>query len=135
MARSIKVESNPSAARVEIYDDGELIDEITTPGRFYLFQDRNLTMIISKPGYRTTTQTIRFRYSGVRATVSAVSGVFCLMMPTAVDFFSGAMKVPEKQVYTIALEPLEEGEREIEFDVLIHQDGSLVVQSTAHHSP
>lgn len=123
------METTPANAKVEIFDERELIEEFETPGRFYLFRDRNLTMIISKPGYRTTTEDIRFRYSPVRAGVAATFGFICLMMPAAVDFLSGAMRVPEKQVYTVKLEPLKEGEEEIQFDISYLNDGTVLVQS------
>ena len=135
LARSIKVETTPANAKVEIFDERELIEEFETPGRFYLFRDRNLTMIISKPGYRTTTEDIRFRYSPVRAGVAATFGFICLMMPAAVDFLSGAMRVPEKQVFTVELEPLREGEEEIQIDVSYLEDGTVLVQSRSSVAP
>ncbi|HBS04869.1 MAG TPA: hypothetical protein DEA96_07895 [Leptospiraceae bacterium] len=130
LARSIKVKTSPEGAKVEIFDERELIDDFTTPGRFYLFRDRNLTMIISKPGYRTTTEDIRFRYSPVRTGVATVTGLGCLMMPTAVDFLTGALRVPEKQVFSITLEPLQEGEEEIQFDVQLQEDNSVLVSAS-----
>lgn len=134
LARSIKVETNPSGARVEIFDESELVEEITTPGRFYLFKDRNLTMIISKAGYRTTTADIRFQYSGVRMGVAAITGLGCFMIPTGVDFFSGVLRVPKKQVHSITLQPLKEGEEEIKFDVLLQEDGTVLVHSADRES-
>ena len=130
LARSIKVKTSPQGAKVEIFDERELIDDFTTPGRFYLFRDRNLTMIISKPGYRTTTEDIRFRYSPVRTGVATFTGLGCLMMPTAIDFLTGALRVPEKQVFSITLEPLKEGEEEIQFDVQLQDDNSVLVSAS-----
>ncbi|MBI40694.1 MAG: hypothetical protein CMF59_13935 [Leptospiraceae bacterium] len=129
LARSIKVKTNPAGAKVEIFDERELIEDFTTPGRFYLFKDRNLTMIISKPGYRTTTQDIRFYYSPVRTGLAAATGIGCMMIAPAVDFLTGALRVPRKQVFSVTLEPLKEGEEEIQFDVQLQDDGTVLVSS------
>lgn len=131
LARSVKVATAPAGARVEVFDERELIAEFTTPGRFYLFKDRNVTMIISKDGYRTETADVRFKYSPVRAFVTAITGYACLMVPAGVDLLTGAIRVPTKQVHTIELQPLKEGEREIHIDVRLERDDLITVSTNA----
>lgn len=118
LSRSIKVESNPPSARAQLYDEGELVDEVFTPGRIYLFRVRNLTLKVSRPGYKTVTVPIRFKYSPVRLTIAGLMGCTCLLIPTGLDFLSGATEVPAQNVYTVTLEPEDGSEHSIELQVI-----------------
>lgn len=101
--RSFKVNTEPSGATVEVFRDGEKIDQITTPGRIYITRSGDLVLKISKPGYSTQEVTVPFVFSPVRSSVSFFGGMFCIMIPFGVDYATGVLMVPAKSKYNITL--------------------------------
>lgn len=101
--RSVKVETTPESALVEVFHEGSKIHEMRSPGRIQLFRSRDLILRISAPGYQTREVAVNFQPSMTRYTFSFASGVFCLFIPFGVDYLTGVMEVPTPQEYRVVL--------------------------------
>ncbi|MBU43743.1 MAG: hypothetical protein CMN76_11025 [Spirochaetaceae bacterium] len=101
--RSVKVKSEPEQAVVEVFRDGEKISEITTPGRIYVLKTEELTLKISREGYRPRTVKVPFVDSTTRTVFAFSAGMLCFLIPFAVDYNTGVLQVPEKYEYEIQL--------------------------------
>lgn len=126
IARSIKIESEPSVAEASLYDEGELIDRITTPGRIYLYRVRNLTLKVSKPGYETATVPIRFTESPLRIGISGLTSAVCGFWPAGIDLLTGAAEVPRQDVYSVVLEPEDGSKQSLRIQVVTDRSEILV---------
>ena len=103
--RSFRVVTSPERANVQIFRDGKLIDEKTTPTRIYVTRSSDLEMRISSPGHRAKMIKIRFIQSEARNSVSLFSGALCIFVPYLIDYNTGVLKIPERDRYEVHLQP------------------------------
>lgn len=131
--RSIKVETEPQDAKVEVYREGSKIDEIRTPGRVYVAQSDDLLLKISKPGYSTEEVEIRFVQSPIRSVISFSGAVFCALIPFGIDMLTGVLMVPERSQYMVILQPGKgaQTEKEITYSVEYHPEQQVLNIKTA----